>query len=751
MSVVIGKTVVVRQEEGNPVELVATGDEFYVHLETRDGFTVCYDEGLGRYCYASVVDGKLVSTGATLDRRPPPGIARHLQESDEVQRQKFEQRYRRMRPSVLARRLDRYRTFGPNNGLLEGRRVSSGQVTGITVMVDFSDVQTAITRDQVNAMLNADNYSAYGNACSVNQYFHTVSNGKLNFRNIVIGPVRLPHTKYHYYRHSIVPEAMELAVEELRRQGVDFDQFDSKNKGIFDAISFLYAGDAVYGLDGDPQTPSDLWPHNSWENLRYNDMETHFYMLTNLGHHPVDLAIGTTCHENGHMLCRFPDLYDYGYRDGDRVRSRGMGTYCLMSAGNALNYERTPAPVSAYLRHLVGWHDRVVSLNGAAQHELRHGDYSTIFKYSTDRPNEYFLVENRSQHALDTHLPSGGLAIYHCDTLGSNEWQDGERTRHYQCALLQADGKLDLESNRPGDAADLYKDGQGAVLSDQTNPSSRTWSGADSGLRVYDVSPPGGVICFNVGQSQQPGIVADTAPNTAIPDDDQTGITSTIAIDDPGVLVKISVTVDIVHPYISDLQLLLRTPSNRQVTLHDRAGGDGDDIHQVYDRDSVAALGELEGESVSGDWALMVRDLAGRDIGRLKSWGLAIDTRQRQAAGEIAPAVPIPDDSPSGVNSSITITDEGQLRDVSIHVEIAHGYIGDLVLQLRSPSGQSVTLHNREGGGQGDLNATYDRNAVPALELLQGEAIRGDWTLHVRDVDHVIEGTLERWSLAIRY
>ena len=80
-----------------------------------------------------------------------------------------------------------------------------------------------------------------------------------------------------------------------------------------------------------------------------------------------------------------------------------------------------------------------------------------MLKYRTSKPNEYFLVENRSKMGLDRALPASGLAVYHCDIFGSNELQQGTATRHYQCALLQADGQRDLEMNvNQGDGTDLF-------------------------------------------------------------------------------------------------------------------------------------------------------------------------------------------------------------------------------------------------------------------------------------------------------
>jgi hypothetical protein len=225
--------------------------------------------------------------------------------------------------------------------------------------------------------------------------------------------------------------------------------------------------------------------------LQYGPIRTHYYQLTGLGTHPVDLRTGTICHENGHLLCRFPDMYDYGKRDGDHEKSQGIGRYCLMGSGNHLNDRRTPSPVCAYLRDLAGWADTTVSLNGPGNRVAEHGAYDVVMKYELGTPNEYFLVENRAQLGLDTHLPDGGLAVFHCDTLGSNEWQEGTRNEHYQCGLVQADGHLDLENNRnPGDAGDLFTDAPGIALSHATVPDSRQWDGTDSGLTISDVGRP---------------------------------------------------------------------------------------------------------------------------------------------------------------------------------------------------------------------------------------------------------------------
>jgi len=755
MSAIFGETLVMQQEDGPPIELVVWGDEFYVRYETKDGYTVIYDIEAGRFCYAEVREGRFVSTGASADKRPPVGLRRHLQESAEVQRARFEARYARMRPKEEPVGGDHMAlVLGPNEGLLEGRRVSQGNVLGLTVLVEFTDVAATVNANDVDELLNADNYRKNGNFCSVREYYQIVSNGKLTYTNHVVGPVRLSHTKKHYETTSLVPEAFNLAMAELDANGVDLARFDSLGKSIFDAVNFMYAGETVYGVNGNTNNPSELWPHNSVREIHHNGFRTHFYMLSSMGRRAVDLSIGTFCHESGHLLCRFPDLYDYGRRDGDFVPSRGIGHYCLMGAGNHLDRGRTPSPVCAYLRGLVGWADNEILLNGPGVHQAQHGDYGTLMKFRTGLDNEYFLVENRSKLGLDAHLPSNGLAIYHCDTDGSNEWQAGTETKHYQLALLQADGRRDLEDNRPSDSEDLFGETEGAVaLAHDTLPNSRLWDGSDSGLIVSDISEPGQVIHFRVGEAAPSGVAeGEAVAHLLIPDNDPQGIQSVINLAQQGKVTSVSVEVDITHSYIGDLQVSLKTPSGSQVVLHDRQGRGGDDIRTTYNKDN-APLAELADEEVAGDWTLHVRDLAGRDVGRLNRWAIKVEfeSPDQTVKGEAQPNLVIPDASTAGIASTIAVGAEGTLKDVVVRVEIAHTYIGDLYVELVAPSGTSAVLHNQTGRYRDDLRITYDRSLAPALDALIGEPIQGDWTLRVRDLQRLDVGRLESWELELRY
>ena len=104
-------------------------------------------------------------------------------------------------------------------------------------------------------------------------------------------------------------------------------------------------------------------------------------------------------------------------------------------------------------------------------------------------------------------------------------------------------------------------------------------------------------------------------------------------------------------------------------------------------------------------------------------------------------AVAIPDDDRNGVVSVIRVPDALTADRVSVSVEIAHTWRGDLRVELVHGA-RSVTLHDRAGGSADDLRQTY------TLEDFAGADATGEWTLRVSDHARADTGTVERWSLA---
>lgn len=88
-------------------------------------------------------------------------------------------------------------------------------------------------------------------------------------------------------------------------------------------------------------------------------------------------------------------------------------------------------------------------------------------------------------------------------------------------------------------------------------------------------------------------------------------------------------------------------------------------------------------------------------------------------------------------------------EESTVSVNIKHTWIGDLIIELIAPSGESVILHNQSGGGQDDIIGTYGKDLEPyqALSKLHGENLGGTWQLSVTDLYSLDDGVLLSWKL----
>lgn len=130
------------------------------------------------------------------------------------------------------------------------------------------------------------------------------------------------------------------------------------------------------------------------------------------------------------------------------------------------------------------------------------------------------------------------------------------------------------------------------------------------------------------------------APGMAIPDNDATGISSVITVPDTLTIFNTTASVDIQHTWIGDLTVSLTSPQGTTVTLHERSGGNQDDLVQSY------SVENFNTEVATGDWTLTVTDTVGADTGTLNSWSLTFS-----AIGDVAP--PQPEAPVAGFNAAV--------------------------------------------------------------------------------------------------
>lgn len=242
--------------------------------------------------------------------------------------------------------------------------------------------------------------------------------------------------------------------------------------------------------------------------------------------------------------------------------------------------------------------------------------------------------------------------------------------------------------------------------------------------------PPGGDV-----------LRLSSRPDLAIPDDDPTGSSDTITVDESFAVTSVGVTLDVTHTYRGDLTVLL-SHGDRQFTLRSPSGGSQHDLHERYSIDATGA-------DATGDWTLTVVDGWAQDTGTIDGWTLEL-TRPKSGGGgttvtkqySASPNVSIPDDDPTGVTDTLTIDDDIQISELSVTVDITHTWIGDLVITLSNGTA-TQTLHDRAGGSQHDLRKTF-----PTLAF-QNAGTRGNWTLKVTDNAGRDTGTLKAWSIEV--
>jgi subtilisin-like proprotein convertase family protein/subtilisin family serine protease len=122
---------------------------------------------------------------------------------------------------------------------------------------------------------------------------------------------------------------------------------------------------------------------------------------------------------------------------------------------------------------------------------------------------------------------------------------------------------------------------------------------------------------------------------------------------------------------------------------------------------------------------------------------------EQAVEGAATPNQRIPDVG-SPVTSTIDISEAGTIADLRVRVDIAHTFIGDLRVDLITPDGSAVVLHNRSGGSTDNLVRTYSVQDVPALRALIGKPAAGAWRLSVRDTVRLDVGRLKEWRLTLR-
>ena len=365
-----------------------------------------------------------------------------------------------------------------------------GTIRVIVVLVEFSDKAFDQTIQHYEDLFFSVGVLSNG---SVREYFDEVSNGLVNIVGQVVGPYTLPKKLVEYANGAsgtglLPPNARTMARDaaEAANPDVDFTLYDNNNDNYVDAFVVLHAGAGAESTGN----VNDIWSHK-WVlpggDYDADGVKIYAYLTV-----PEEAKVGVCCHELGHLLFGFPDLYDTDYS------SEGVGNWCLMSGGSWLGGGEIPAHLSAWCKVQQGWVtvEEPADSVGLGINDVKTGH--TVYRlWKNGAPGkEYFLIENRQKTLYDRELPGEGLLIWHIDdTIPTNS-----NEIHPKVALVQSDGNKDLEyGNNRGDAGDPFPGSTNNTRFDSAStPNSHSYSGLDTCVRVRNIGAPGPVMTADI-------------------------------------------------------------------------------------------------------------------------------------------------------------------------------------------------------------------------------------------------------------
>ena len=562
------------QPDGTIITIKFFGDEFYARAETMDGYTIVFDPATKTYYFAALSpDGKeFVSTGQEVGKADPVtlGIGKSIKITSESRVAKAKKRFEEQevfvqqeaRWKAVKEAHSKYRDFKrqvkeqekagkkgfvipmgtifPDSEIPDPPATTSpaasaggviveppivlsppsfnltGNVVGLTILIDFSDVPgTVVTQAQVDDYCNKPNYTGFSNAGSIYDYFSIQSGGNLRYNNTVTYYVRVPNPKSYYNKTSVDCGTcgrllLNDALNVLIANGYNFSNLTTKvvsGKNYVRACNVLFAG-ADSGV-----WSYGLWPHRSSISAKLVASNTYIYdyQITNIGT-TANLTIGTVCHENGHMLLGYPDLYSY---DGNAAN---IGNFSLMASSGSTH----PVNIDCYLKEASGWMN-VIDLNSTSQQRCTvQVDGNQVYRYlNPAKATEYFMFEVRDNTGYEgvyggsasSVNPSAGLVAYHVFETGSNPYSSIWTARNPTNSYSKPYELLVVEANQAAlnpwyddpqpDGNDAFKSTGKNYISDNTTPALKFWDGTGrntaSGCIITNISPDGASMTFVVG------------------------------------------------------------------------------------------------------------------------------------------------------------------------------------------------------------------------------------------------------------
>jgi M6 family metalloprotease-like protein len=392
-------------------------------------------------------------------------------------------------------------------------QITSGSIANLVIPFQFSNhegVHEKMSTDDLDQIL------FNGPELSVKDYFSQQSYGKLQVISELTPWVTIPYTEKQCadQRSGLtisMHTCLEAALEQASKLLADWDTIVSS----VTTLTFVHSGYAAEFGGNDPEGTwyeDRIWSH-AWE------LETPHYtggyaiISDKYDRKNAHLnRVGVAVHELAQVLGA-PSIYgDYpGY---------GLGYYDMLA--NPWGFDGTLThcgSMSPYTRNLFGWIE-LEEIDQDGSYDLTHSfESSKVYVIRRGFPEgEYLILENRQEEGYDKGLSQPGIAIFHIDEkandVGGHPGTRNFPKDHYIAALLQGDGRFDLERMEDeGDSGDLFHSGRfsglgpdGVFLADGSlqsggYPNTNSYRGGEvksTGIVITDISAPDKVMSFKV-------------------------------------------------------------------------------------------------------------------------------------------------------------------------------------------------------------------------------------------------------------
>jgi hypothetical protein len=204
-----GKIVPFKQADGTSVDIKLFGTEYYMRAEGLDGYTLIRDKTSDNIVYAKLSEdgSELLSTGiiykgTTAQMVTPTAVRNFVKHLDitEKARMKIIQKNKQALSGNEAGIFERNSGGGQGGNQTNGTPINPvfGNITGLCIVVDFSDEPGTLPMSEYEDFCNDLSYSNFSNNGSLRTYYSDISGGLVNYENVVYGFFRAPLTFADY-------------------------------------------------------------------------------------------------------------------------------------------------------------------------------------------------------------------------------------------------------------------------------------------------------------------------------------------------------------------------------------------------------------------------------------------------------------------------------------------------------------------------------------------------------------------------